>query len=305
MYSARRSGFTPRKRSAFTLIELLVVIAIIAILAAILFPVFAQAREKARQTSCLSNTKQLALAHLMYAQDYDERLVTSWSQGFPGDFSYYTQPYIKNTKILFCPSNPMTASGISSACGNPNLAPGGVDNPFRENNMWGYGYNTGADWNNGTGLTERWAGAPLDLPDTYTVVVNGETFTVRYRKSPMVGKTLAAVAAPASVILLGDTADTTVAGLGRGDLNLDKGSACDAARKTNWPRHTGGNNVAYVDGHSKYYRYNEKILPGGFTNGVITLDTNQPAVLPDVCGYFADYDGSNNPYNCKGGLAPL
>jgi len=63
-----------RSRNGFTLIELLVVIAIIAILAAILFPVFARAREKARQTSCLSNLKQLSLAILMYAEDYDETL---------------------------------------------------------------------------------------------------------------------------------------------------------------------------------------------------------------------------------------
>src|SRR5579862_3546832 len=63
-----------RKRTGFTLIELLVVIAIIAILAAILFPVFAQAREKARQATCLSNEKQIALAMLMYNQDYDEKL---------------------------------------------------------------------------------------------------------------------------------------------------------------------------------------------------------------------------------------
>src|SRR5476651_819462 len=64
----------PRSRHGFTLIELLVVIAIIAILAAILFPVFARAREQARRTSCLSNMKQIGLALFMYAQDYDETL---------------------------------------------------------------------------------------------------------------------------------------------------------------------------------------------------------------------------------------
>lgn len=65
------------RKSAFTLIELLVVIAIIAILAAILFPVFAQARESARATACLSNTKQMALGQLMYSQDYDETIIPS------------------------------------------------------------------------------------------------------------------------------------------------------------------------------------------------------------------------------------
>src|SRR5438105_1513752 len=67
-----------RRRAAFTLIELLVVIAIIAILAAILFPVFAQARENARQTACLSNAKQLGLALQMYTQDYDEVVPNQW-----------------------------------------------------------------------------------------------------------------------------------------------------------------------------------------------------------------------------------
>src|ERR1700750_948482 len=72
MYRLFRNRRAPRRKAGFTLIELLVVIAIIAILAAILFPVFAQARDKARQTTCLSNEKQFATAYLQYVQDYDE-----------------------------------------------------------------------------------------------------------------------------------------------------------------------------------------------------------------------------------------
>ncbi len=94
-------------RRGFTLIELLVVIAIIAILAAILFPVFARAREKARMTSCLSNLKQIGLGFLMYVQDYDERTPTNGGWGPP--VTYYWQPkiepYLKNTQIFACPSD--------------------------------------------------------------------------------------------------------------------------------------------------------------------------------------------------------
>src|SRR5438067_5136613 len=85
-----QSAFRARRQThAFTLIELLVVIAIIAILAAILFPVFAQAREKARAISCLSNHKQLTTAMLMYSQDYDELIAPSWNmpQTAAGDCS--------------------------------------------------------------------------------------------------------------------------------------------------------------------------------------------------------------------------
>ncbi len=94
-------------RRGFTLIELLVVIAIIAILAAILFPVFARAREKARQTSCLSNLKQIALAALSYAQDYDEVTVMfAQSSVAPNyDFHWLLEPYVKNSQIWDCPSN--------------------------------------------------------------------------------------------------------------------------------------------------------------------------------------------------------
>jgi prepilin-type N-terminal cleavage/methylation domain-containing protein/prepilin-type processing-associated H-X9-DG protein len=98
----------------FTLIELLVVIAIIAILAAILFPVFAQAREKARQASCLSNTKQIALGLVMYVQDYDELMPAAFPQVAPINggnvdripYDMQILPYVKNDQVYICPSDP-------------------------------------------------------------------------------------------------------------------------------------------------------------------------------------------------------
>jgi len=101
-----------RNPSGFTLIELLVVIAIIAILAAILFPVFAQARAAARKTACLSNMKQIGTATMMYVQDYDEafylcRTPNVYDPGGPygSTWRYNIQPYIKNTKIMICPDD--------------------------------------------------------------------------------------------------------------------------------------------------------------------------------------------------------
>jgi len=98
-------------RRGFTLIELLVVIAIIAILAAILFPVFARAREKARQTSCLNNIKQLSLGMLMYIQDYDETFATSGNWGVDPIWPHQIYPYVKNWQVYKCPSNPLWATG--------------------------------------------------------------------------------------------------------------------------------------------------------------------------------------------------
>jgi prepilin-type N-terminal cleavage/methylation domain-containing protein/prepilin-type processing-associated H-X9-DG protein len=92
--------------SAFTLIELLVVIAIIAILAAILFPVFGRARENARRSSCLSNTKQFGLSLQMYKQDYDETMILhSGGNGITQFWIYNLAPYVKNTQIAVCPSD--------------------------------------------------------------------------------------------------------------------------------------------------------------------------------------------------------
>ena len=111
----------PRKCQGFTLIELLVVIAIIAILAAILFPVFAKAREKARQTSCLSNEKQLGLAFTQYVQDNDEVMPKSdfYGQGWAGEIYTYT----KSTGIYGCPDDPtsVTATGYSKVSYAGNL----------------------------------------------------------------------------------------------------------------------------------------------------------------------------------------
>ncbi len=114
-----------QRRRGFTLIELLVVIAIIAILAAILFPVFAQARESARKSACLSNVKQIGSAVQLYLQDYDETLALNL---YPVDarltvFSFFDAhlPYLKNTGVLQCPSEPQSQdwSTFFSSCGLP------------------------------------------------------------------------------------------------------------------------------------------------------------------------------------------
>jgi len=113
------------RKNAFTLIELLVVIAIIAILAAILFPVFAQAREKARATACLSNLKQIGLGYTQYEQDYDETVpcgLTTWGRGVGWAGQIY--PYIKSKQTFMCPDDttkPLNGNDIVSYATNANL----------------------------------------------------------------------------------------------------------------------------------------------------------------------------------------
>jgi prepilin-type N-terminal cleavage/methylation domain-containing protein/prepilin-type processing-associated H-X9-DG protein len=109
-----RKSPSHRAPRAFTLIELLVVIAIIAILAAILFPVFARARENARRASCQSNLKQIGIGIMQYVQDYDERVPARWNTG-GGGTSYWMSviyPYIKSKQVYTCPSAPKVAGGF-------------------------------------------------------------------------------------------------------------------------------------------------------------------------------------------------
>jgi len=121
-----------KDRRGSTLIELLVVIAIIAILAAILFPVFARAREQAKRSSCLSNLRQLALATMTYGQDYDELLPVGATQGNPLlNVTQGLEPYVKNRQIFYCPS----ISGLVAY--DPTLAP--TDDNWNPGNI-GYYY---------------------------------------------------------------------------------------------------------------------------------------------------------------------
>jgi prepilin-type N-terminal cleavage/methylation domain-containing protein len=126
----------PTPRSGFTLIELLVVIAIIAIIAALLFPVFAQARERARMTACVSNMRQIGMALMQYVQDYDETFPYLRFHGVGAQKSSYTYvwknaitPYLKNIDVLACPSNPFSHS-LPGRPGNtgPSIQPQPGDN---------------------------------------------------------------------------------------------------------------------------------------------------------------------------------
>jgi prepilin-type N-terminal cleavage/methylation domain-containing protein/prepilin-type processing-associated H-X9-DG protein len=240
-----------RARRAFTLIELLVVIAIIAILAAILFPVFAQARAKARSISCMSNARQVGTAFHMYVQDYDEICPNIWGgsgnclpdgSGCSQEWWYSVYPYTKNIALFYCPERSDGTRDDYNAYGQAL----GIQH------YAGYGYNWGPIGWRGGGLLNT----QLRLP-------SGQSY--------ITGRSLAQIQYPAQTYAFGDTYDTP-------RMTVGIGFSCDS-----WPgtsngalRHQGGLfNYAFVDGHAKSVKVRAGFMDGAFNNKfLMPADTN-------------------------------
>jgi prepilin-type N-terminal cleavage/methylation domain-containing protein/prepilin-type processing-associated H-X9-DG protein len=291
-------------KSAFTLIELLVVIAIISILAAILFPVFAQAREKARQISCLSNLKQLGLAYVQYVQDYDGYSINvdkgeNLSAG-PGIFPtqpvqglWYINlfPYVKSWNTYLCPdrtttfpepgTNPGDFSGSAkNSAGKAADVDGCFDNINPTGYCVGYGYNDGPLSDNGAAMLG---------PSTKDAANN----TLRP------GQNIARIESEAQMVVFADTYDNN------SSCAFDN-MADGSIQATSGLRHGGFFNVCFVDGHAK----SMKMVYGIDSNGTAPLifPSNVNLALdwcydpsPTAPASFYDVNGLTNaptPQNC-------
>ena len=205
-------------RKGFTLIELLVVIAIIAILAAILFPVFAKAREKARQASCLSNVKQIGLACMQYAQDYDERMCPArpMASGTTFNYMYGIMPYVKNSQVFACPSNSTLSTWNSNVDANGNVYKGS------------YGYNC---WATGDPANHSYIGVSLGAltqPASTIILIDYVNNCVKAR--------------PGATCTCG----------GGAQCPDNYATAQLVTAPANSARHNGGVNCLMADGHAKW-----------------------------------------------------
>lgn len=219
------------KRSAFTLIELLVVIAIIAILAAILFPVFATAREKARQTACASNEKQLGLAILQYIQDYDElgpnNSANAGGPGWAGDI----YPYVKSTGVFMCPDDITPSSPYISYAANNNALACSTSAYFGGQ----------CDSN-----SAKWVSPAVTVGLYEVTFLSGETCTIAPNEA----------CSPAGVGVVGRMYPNTdyATGCLSSDLNncatWNATSGTDSGTATG--RHNNGSEFLFLDGHVKW-----------------------------------------------------
>ncbi len=216
-----------RDERGFTLIELLVVIAIIAILAAILFPVFARAREKARQTSCLSNMKQLSLALIMYSSDYDGILGASWwvpGMSCPPESYSPTEllfgqlyPYVRNVQIFTCPSD---------------AGDGEAD------------WNVVADNGDGMGEITCWQ---------FPIEFVGQLITIGFNDCWWPGRPESEIRSLAGQAVFSDAPMMGTLGVQRTAWANFCGAPCTpSAQVPENTRHNGGENVAFADGHAKW-----------------------------------------------------
>ncbi|MBM3456988.1 MAG: DUF1559 domain-containing protein [Armatimonadetes bacterium] len=233
-----------RVRRAFTLIELLVVIAIIAILAAILFPVFAQAREKARATQCLSNLKQIGVATRMYSQDYDEVLVPTYLYSNAAQvhlqwFADLLQPYVKNSQVFVCPN------WSSTYTYGRNLFPVGEGAGMRVL-RWSYGGNNWHHWPGGQGTSADLIG-PMGVNRANTAV--------------NINASEASVERPADTVYMMDAVSLEVWNPQHHDYcnfysgpNVSRMVGPFPARGQVHLRHANGFHIVYVDGHAKWTR---------------------------------------------------
>jgi prepilin-type N-terminal cleavage/methylation domain-containing protein/prepilin-type processing-associated H-X9-DG protein len=249
-----------RNHRAFTLIELLVVIAIIAVLAAILFPVFAQAREKARQASCLSNEKQIGTAVLMYAQDYDDQAPPFFNnvpKVGPVYWHYWMKPYVKNLRVFICPS----ATGCSTSEGPLALTDQERQAGLamcRGNGGTKFVYDSDAvpptPWTYGPG-SYGWNACFISAGRISGKTVLDERVATSFSQIPFAGETImigeiSKLINPGGLYL--PPTATYAIGLGR--------TSCfypDAKTLRQWwvnagIRHSGGMNIIFFDGHAKW-----------------------------------------------------